>query len=81
MITPPTTTPSTNANTAPNVSKNQFIRHELKTELSSIEGYISMLEDGDYGELNLTPDQKEVLVKIKTNLEELTEKIDTLIAD
>ena len=82
-----TTTPSNSFNPAivpdgnPKVGKNQFIRHELKTPVGSIKGYLSMLEEGDYGKLELTPDQKEIILKIKTDLEELTGKIDTLLPD
>jgi len=63
------------------VNSNQFIRHELKTPIGTIKGYISMLEEGDYGELNLTEEQKIIFQKIKVNLESLIEKTNTLLPD
>lgn len=87
----PTQTPSSAPADAPvqtqptvppvGISKNEFIRHELKTPIGSIKGYISMLEEGDYGALTLTPDQQAVLGKIKGDLDALTDKINTLLAD
>jgi len=62
-------------------NSNQFIRHELKTPLSVLRGYISMLLDGDYGELKLSPKQKEIFDKINSDIDAISDKINTLLKD
>jgi signal transduction histidine kinase len=58
-----------------------FIRHELKTPIGAIRGYLSMLKEGDFGNLNLTKEQNEIFAKVDNDLLELIKKIDTLLSD
>ena len=49
--------------------------HQLRTPLTGIKGYISMIADGDFGEIK--PEQKKILQEVLDN----TEKLVHLIAD
>jgi signal transduction histidine kinase len=53
----------------------------LKTPIGVIRGYISMLKDGDFGQLTLTDEQNEIFKKIDNDLLNLIEKINTLLKD
>ena len=61
--------------------ENKIIRHELKTPIGVIRGYMSMLKDGDFGTLTLNDEQKKVFEKIDVDLLNLIEKINTLLKD
>jgi len=58
-----------------------FVRHELKTPVGVVRGYLSMLKDGDFGKLDLTPEQQDIFAKIDKDMLELINKINTLLAD
>jgi len=58
-----------------------FVRHELKTPVGVVRGYLSMLKDGDFGKLELTTEQKEIFSRIDKDMLELINKINTLLAD
>jgi signal transduction histidine kinase len=58
--------------------KSEFISiasHQLRTPLSGIKGYLSMLDTGDFGELN--PNQAEIVSVISEN----TSRLISLVAD
>ena len=52
--------------------------HELKTPLNVVRGYVEMLEDGSYGEVE--PRQTEALGYIREQTEVLRERVDQLLA-
>jgi signal transduction histidine kinase len=60
---------------------NKIIRHELKTPIGIIRGYLSMLKDGDFGPLTLNDEQAQIFAKIDKDLTDLIEKINTLFKD
>jgi signal transduction histidine kinase len=61
--------------------ENKITRHELKTPIGIIRGYLSMLKDGDFGPLVLNDEQKNTFEKIDADLLNLIEKINTLLKD
>ncbi|MFQ5688695.1 MAG: P1 family peptidase [Gemmatimonadota bacterium] len=52
--------------------------HELKAPLSVIQGYVEMVQDGAYGPVAAR--QEEVLVRIREQIERLTERVDQLLS-
>lgn len=61
-------------------AKSEFLSiasHQLLTPLTPIEGFASMLEDGDYGKI--TSEQKEVARKIKVSAVRLVRLVDDLL--
>ncbi len=52
--------------------------HELKTPLNVVRGYVEMMEDGTYGEIN--PSMAEALGYVREQTEVLRERIDQLLA-
>lgn len=52
--------------------------HELKTPVNVIRGYVEMLEDGSYGDVE--GQQREVLAYVREQTEVLRERVDQLLA-
>jgi signal transduction histidine kinase len=62
-------------------AKTEFLSiasHQLRTPLSAIRGYLSLLEDGDYGELE--PRQRTVLGKLQDNVQRLVALVGDLLS-
>lgn len=62
------------------VAKSEFISiasHQLRTPLTAIKGYISMMIEGDFGEL--TPVEKEALEKVFNSNERLIKLVENLL--
>lgn len=61
-------------------AKSNFVSiasHQLRTPVSGVRGYLSMLYEGDFGELK--PKQKEIVEMNLANLERLNKLIDTFL--
>lgn len=61
-------------------AKSQFLSvasHQLRTPLTAIKGYVSMLQEGDFGEVN--PQQKDVMAILFDSSQRLVELISDLL--